>query len=835
MPTCKRKRYNKEATNLAFYANYQIVREQEIVEQSSPQQTPNAQVSASAATTFSAEVAKENTVSSEAFENNQNVLAAHRRGILFRAMWIVLILLLLAALASVTYFTVRSRGAIGKTITAADNYNPTSLNISGVNSGPLNGQLTVNGNQLNTGNLTVLGTINGAGNINIGGDANVGGTLTASTLQGSLNASFITGSLPAGSLPSDIAYLDHDFQAFTGTNQIFRNASNSIGAFEIQDATGSPVLSVDTANNFVGIGSSAPNYNLDVEGTGSFSGQLLVGPNATPQGTILNAGGLFGGRDISRTLTTQQIINSNSTNRGIYAGLANELLIEPTIDPAGNDNYFAGSYSALQTNGTFDYDLNGGALASYAHNGTGTVDVGVGNFSLVSNLNSGTINRATGNLALPAINGGTINSYAGFSAFNPQLFALPQLGFPSIINGGTISKYFGVQVLDTSSASPINQLLNPLNNLGTVVNANISSEGTYSQNFFEGKVKIGICSGSETSNILCNLVETAPGGNKLIVNNPSTADTNASIQVTSRVTTDKPLVVQGMAGQTGNLTQWQDSTGTAKSVITANGSAGIGTNSPGAFRLNVTDTSTTNVAQFNGSGATQCTVISGTGWSCSSDESLKTNILSVANGLDVISQLRGVTYNWKSDPDGVQQDGFIAQEVQKILPQLVSTDSNGKLSLNKDGILPYLVNAIQQQQTQIDALKNGQQVSGAVFSGGIVTTDTEFQAKVTFNALVTHQADVVFSKNTTFNGTATFNDAIAGSTANRGKTSLAAGAIVLTVGLDGNHSGTPNVQLTPASQIDGNYWVSGSSVNGFIIHLEKPQATTVEFNWFIID
>ncbi len=803
------------------------------MEQSSPQQIPNAQVSASAATTFSAEVAKENTVSSEAFENNQSVLSAHRRGMLFRAMWIVLILLLLAALAFAVYITVRSRGGIGKTITAADNYNPTNLNVSGVTSTPLNGQLTVNGNQLNTGNLTVLGTINGAGDLNIGGNTNVGGTLSATTLQGSLNANFITGSLSSSSLPSDIAYLDHNFQAFTGTNQIFRNTSNSIGAFEVQDALGSPILSIDSANNFVGIGSSAPNYNLDVEGTGSFSGQLLVGPNATPQGTILNAGGLFGGRDISRTLTTQQIVYQNSINKGIYAGLANELLIEPTIDPATNDNLFAGSYSALQTNGAFDYDLNGGSLSSYAHNGTGTVDVGVGNISLVSNLGAGTINRANGNLAMPAINAGNINSYVGYNAFNPQL--LPFLGFPNVIQGGTISKYFGIQVLDTSPASPINQFLNPLANLGTVVNANISSEGTYSQNFFEGKVKIGICSGSETSNVLCGFLEPLTGGNKLIVNNPSTADTNATIQVTSRVATDKPLVVQGIAGQTGNLTQWQNSTGTAQSVITANGSAGIGTNNPGAFRLNVTDASTTNVAQFNGSASTQCTVVTGTGWSCSSDEKLKTNILSVNNGLDVISQLRGVTFNWKSDPAGIQQDGFIAQEVAKILPELVSTDNNGNLSLNKDGILPYLVNAVQQQQTQIDALKNGNQVANAVFSGGIVTTDTEFRGNVTFAALVNHQADVTFSKNTTFNGTASFNDVIAGSSANRGRTSLAAGATVLQVGVTGGHSGSPNVQLTPLSQIDGNYWVSNSGPNGFSIHLEKPQATTVEFNWFIID
>jgi polyhydroxyalkanoate synthesis regulator phasin len=127
------------------------------------------------------------------------------------------------------------------------------------------------------------------------------------------------------------------------------------------------------------------------------------------------------------------------------------------------------------------------------------------------------------------------------------------------------------------------------------------------------------------------------------------------------------------------------------------------------MRLEVTDTTTTNVAKFNGSGGTQCTVVTGTGWSCSSDETLKTNILNITNGLDVINKLQGVTYNWKADPNGTQQDGFIAQEVQKVLPELVSTDSNGKLSLNKDGIMPFIVEAVKQQNGNID--KANQQLS----------------------------------------------------------------------------------------------------------------------------
>ncbi|MFO0862813.1 MAG: tail fiber domain-containing protein [Candidatus Saccharibacteria bacterium] len=138
------------------------------------------------------------------------------------------------------------------------------------------------------------------------------------------------------------------------------------------------------------------------------------------------------------------------------------------------------------------------------------------------------------------------------------------------------------------------------------------------------------------------------------------------------------------------------------------GRTGLGLVNP-SMRLEVTDTTTNNVAKFNGTGVNQCTVVAGTGWSCSSDETLKTNILSISNGLGVITQLQGVTYNWKSDPNGTRQDGFIAQDIQKILPELVTTDSNGKLSLNKDGIMPFIVEAIKEQNGNLD--KTNQQLS----------------------------------------------------------------------------------------------------------------------------
>jgi hypothetical protein len=89
-----------------------------------------------------------------------------------------------------------------------------------------------------------------------------------------------------------------------------------------------------------------------------------------------------------------------------------------------------------------------------------------------------------------------------------------------------------------------------------------------------------------------------------------------------------------------------------------------------------------------------------------SDARLKTNILQIKDPLEKISQLNGYTYNW-IDPqqDNETQMGVLAQEVQKVYPNLVRTDPNGNLSVNYTGLIPVLIEAIKEQQKQIDEQK----------------------------------------------------------------------------------------------------------------------------------
>ena len=98
----------------------------------------------------------------------------------------------------------------------------------------------------------------------------------------------------------------------------------------------------------------------------------------------------------------------------------------------------------------------------------------------------------------------------------------------------------------------------------------------------------------------------------------------------------------------------------------------------------------------------------------SSDLRFKTNIHTVDNALDKVKSLRGVYFNWdqKSFPDKNFSDktelGFIAQEVEKVLPEVVSKDKTLEeyRSVKYDKVVALLVEAIKEQQKQIDSLKS---------------------------------------------------------------------------------------------------------------------------------
>ena len=88
-----------------------------------------------------------------------------------------------------------------------------------------------------------------------------------------------------------------------------------------------------------------------------------------------------------------------------------------------------------------------------------------------------------------------------------------------------------------------------------------------------------------------------------------------------------------------------------------------------------------------------------------SDISLKDNITPIPNALDKLLQIRGVTYNRNDIEDNPRQTGVIAQEVETVLPEVVSEDALGIKSVAYGKMVGLLIEAIKEQQARIDALE----------------------------------------------------------------------------------------------------------------------------------
>ena len=92
-----------------------------------------------------------------------------------------------------------------------------------------------------------------------------------------------------------------------------------------------------------------------------------------------------------------------------------------------------------------------------------------------------------------------------------------------------------------------------------------------------------------------------------------------------------------------------------------------------------------------------------------SDRRLKKDIKTLDRALDKVQQLRGVSYVWKKNAEELAKGdretktiGVIAQELESVYPELVQTSEHGRKFVNYKGLTPILIEAVKEQQTQIE-------------------------------------------------------------------------------------------------------------------------------------
>ena len=95
-----------------------------------------------------------------------------------------------------------------------------------------------------------------------------------------------------------------------------------------------------------------------------------------------------------------------------------------------------------------------------------------------------------------------------------------------------------------------------------------------------------------------------------------------------------------------------------------------------------------------------------------SDAALKSNIAPIVNPLERLLSVRGVSFAWNIDAhpelhlETGRDYGVLAQELVSVFPELVASDpETGFLTVDYDGLIPVLIEAIREQQSQLDALR----------------------------------------------------------------------------------------------------------------------------------
>ena len=88
-----------------------------------------------------------------------------------------------------------------------------------------------------------------------------------------------------------------------------------------------------------------------------------------------------------------------------------------------------------------------------------------------------------------------------------------------------------------------------------------------------------------------------------------------------------------------------------------------------------------------------------------SDINLKKNIEVIPNALNKVSQLRGVTFDRIDMEDEPRQSGVIAQEVEKVLPEVVGTTEDGTKTVAYGNLVGLLIESIKELKAEVEALK----------------------------------------------------------------------------------------------------------------------------------
>ena len=254
-----------------------------------------------------------------------------------------------------------------------------------------------------------------------------------------------------------------------------------------------------------------------------------------------------------------------------------------------------------------------------------------------------------------------------------------------------------------------------VNNVSLGVGSGQNNSGNY--NSFLGSYAGQNSSGSYNVYLGYNSGETTTGSDNIFIGKQAGENTDGSdLLFIENSNSSTPLIYGDFANDSLKV---NGKLRVTNGVIVENGNVGIGTNSP-SEKLEVNGRLKTNGIQEL------------------SDARYKTNIKTLSQALEKLSQLRGVSYDWDttSFPDknfnARKQIGLIAQELEPIFPELVHTGADGYKSVDYSKLVAVIVEAIKEQQAIIETQNrrlSGVEVKVSDLKAKLEQTRTENEAQ----------------------------------------------------------------------------------------------------------
>ncbi|MCW3118862.1 MAG: hypothetical protein JWM28_2944 [Chitinophagaceae bacterium] len=424
----------------------------------------------------------------------------------------------------------------------------------------------------------------------------------------------------------------------------------------------------------IGIGTTTPNSTLDVRGSLAVNFRAFTTSTtaATTDNTLVFTGTAVATLTLPDATTctgrvywaknassNTSLLTINTTSSQTIDGLATWLLDEAneSVRLVSNGTNWYVSAQSLPTGSGTNWSLGGNSVPSLKTIGT------INNYDLpfITNNTEQMRLSSTGSLGL---------GVATFDGSNPEKFLVDAdttSSINAIVTRGTINSYIQFNIQNKSGGGQASTDI--------VATAN---NGTETTNYID----LGINGGgyNNANNILSGADNgyLFSSGQDFIIGN--SAPSNHLIFFTGGIATINERM-----------------------RITSAGNLGIGITNP-ADKLTVAGViapSADNTYTLGKSGSRWSYVWSANGTIQTSDLRLKKNIHDLPYGLNEVMQLKPVGYNWK-DNTGGDKIGLIAQEVRKIIPEVVVGDeSKENLGMNYAELVPVLINAIKEQQQQL--------------------------------------------------------------------------------------------------------------------------------------